>query len=302
MSCEHPAQRERARARRRGGHRGRATARPSPCSVPTARASRRCWASLPGLVRPATGRVVLDGEALTDVGPGRPGTMVAPHARRTALLGQDALLFPHLDALENVAFGPRSSGTSRSTARADAQRWLDEVGVGDLAAPAAATALRRPGPAGGGRPRPGGGPSGAPARRADGGARRGRAAGAASGAAAGARRPHGDRGHPRPARRAAARRPGGRAGVGPGGRAGSEPRRACAPAQRLRRPAGGAEPGAWHVARRRRARRRPGGPRPRRGRHAAPTASRPSQRSGRRPWPSTARRCTAARATPSPSP
>ncbi len=88
---------------------------------------------LAGLVRPATGRVVLDGEALTDVGPGRPGTMVAPHARRTALLGQDALLFPHLDALENVAFGPRSSGTSRSAARADAQRWLDEVGVGDLA-------------------------------------------------------------------------------------------------------------------------------------------------------------------------
>ena len=77
--------------------------------------------------------MVLDGEALTDVGPGRPGTMVAPHARRTALLGQDALLFPHLDALENVAFGPRSRGTSRSTARADAQRWLDEVGVGDLA-------------------------------------------------------------------------------------------------------------------------------------------------------------------------
>ena len=58
--------------------------------------------------------------------------MVAPHARRTALLGQDALLFPHLDALENVAFGPRSPGTSRPTARADAQRWLDEVGVGEL--------------------------------------------------------------------------------------------------------------------------------------------------------------------------
>jgi molybdate transport system ATP-binding protein len=86
-----------------------------------------------GLVRPATGRVVLDGDVLTDVGPGRPGTMVAPHARRTALLGQEALLFPHLDALENVAFGPRSRGTPRGTARADAQRWLDEVGVGDLA-------------------------------------------------------------------------------------------------------------------------------------------------------------------------
>ena len=89
---------------------------------------------LAGLVRPHVGRVVLDGDVLTDVGPGRPGTMVAPHARRTALLGPEALLFPHLDALENVAFGPRSGGTHRRTARADAQRWLDEVGVGELAA------------------------------------------------------------------------------------------------------------------------------------------------------------------------
>jgi molybdate transport system ATP-binding protein len=87
---------------------------------------------LAGLVRPSTGRVSIDGRVLTDVGPGRPGLMVAPHARRTALLGQDALLFPHLDALENVAFGPRSAGTSRRTARTDAQRWLDEVGVGEL--------------------------------------------------------------------------------------------------------------------------------------------------------------------------
>jgi molybdate transport system ATP-binding protein len=87
---------------------------------------------LAGLVRPSVGRVVIDDEVLTDVGPGRPGRMVAPHARRTALLGQDALLFPHLDALENVGFGPRSRGTSRRTARSDAQRWLDEVGVGEL--------------------------------------------------------------------------------------------------------------------------------------------------------------------------
>ena len=86
-----------------------------------------------GLVTPDTGRVVLDGRVLTDVGRGRPGVRVAPHARRTALLGQEPLLFPHLDAVENVAFGPRSTGTPRATARRDAQRWLDEVGVGELA-------------------------------------------------------------------------------------------------------------------------------------------------------------------------
>ncbi len=99
---------------------------------------------LAGLVRPSVGRVVIDDELLTDLGPGRPGRSVAPHARRTALLGQDALLFPHLDALENVAFGPRSRGVARGTARSDARRWLDEVGVGDLAA-------RKPGQLSGGQ-------------------------------------------------------------------------------------------------------------------------------------------------------
>jgi len=84
-----------------------------------------------GLVTPDTGRVELDGRVLTDVAS---GVQVPPHARRTALLGQEPLLFPHLDALENVAFGPRSTGTPRASARAHAQRWLDEVGVGELAA------------------------------------------------------------------------------------------------------------------------------------------------------------------------
>ena len=84
-----------------------------------------------GLVDPDAGRVELDGRVLTDVAG---GVQVAPHARRTALLGQEPLLFPHLDALENVAFGPRSSGTPRAAARTAAQQWLDEVGVGELAA------------------------------------------------------------------------------------------------------------------------------------------------------------------------
>jgi molybdate transport system ATP-binding protein len=99
---------------------------------------------LAGLVRPDTGRVSIDGEVLTDIGPGSSGRMVAPHARRTALLGQDALLFPHLDALENVAFGPRSRGTHRRTARAEAQGWLEAVGVGELG-------RRRPGELSGGQ-------------------------------------------------------------------------------------------------------------------------------------------------------
>ena len=62
-----------------------------------------------------------------------PGTRVAPAGRRVGLLGQRALLFPHLTALENVAFGPRSQGVHRSVARQAARTWLDRVGLADLA-------------------------------------------------------------------------------------------------------------------------------------------------------------------------
>jgi molybdate transport system ATP-binding protein len=86
-----------------------------------------------GLVTPDSGRVVLEGRVLTDVGPRGTGVQVAPHARRTALLGQEPLLFPHLDALDNVAFGPRSAGTPRGAARREATGWLAQVGVGELA-------------------------------------------------------------------------------------------------------------------------------------------------------------------------
>jgi molybdate transport system ATP-binding protein len=90
-------------------------------------------AVLGGLLRPDAGRVVLDDEVLTSCGPTGPTRWVAPHARRTALLAQDPLLFPHLSVLENVAFGPRSTGSGRREARAAAEHWLAEVDAGELA-------------------------------------------------------------------------------------------------------------------------------------------------------------------------
>lgn len=49
--------------------------------------------------------------------------------RSVGLLGQRPLLFPHLNALENVAFGPRAQGMPKREARGAASDWLDRVGL-----------------------------------------------------------------------------------------------------------------------------------------------------------------------------
>ncbi|QDY89974.1 ABC transporter ATP-binding protein [Arthrobacter sp. UKPF54-2] len=85
-----------------------------------------------GLVRPDAGRAELDGRVLFDLGQG-PQAWTPPHRRGTALLAQEPLLFPHLSALENVAFGPRSAGSPRAQARETARHWLAEVDAADLA-------------------------------------------------------------------------------------------------------------------------------------------------------------------------
>ena len=56
-----------------------------------------------------------------------------PQDRRVGLVFQEHLLFPHLDARANVAFGPRARGASGRRAREVADRWLDELGVTQLA-------------------------------------------------------------------------------------------------------------------------------------------------------------------------
>jgi molybdate transport system ATP-binding protein len=58
-----------------------------------------------------------------------PRVHLPPMARGIVLLGQDPHLFPHLSARENVAFGPRATGTPRGAARADADDWLARVGL-----------------------------------------------------------------------------------------------------------------------------------------------------------------------------
>lgn len=89
--------------------------------------------ALAGLAPLSSGRVVLDGQVLEDAAT---DTFVPPEERSFGVVFQDHLLFPHLDAAENVAFGLRCRGMGRREARREAARWLELVGLdarsGDL--------------------------------------------------------------------------------------------------------------------------------------------------------------------------
>jgi molybdate transport system ATP-binding protein len=85
---------------------------------------------LAGLLQPDAARVTMDGETVINT---VEGTYVAARRRRVGLVLQDYLLFPHLTALENAAFGVRSRGVPRQEARSVAATWLDRLGVAEVA-------------------------------------------------------------------------------------------------------------------------------------------------------------------------
>jgi molybdate transport system ATP-binding protein len=82
--------------------------------------------ALAGLAALDRGRVVLDGEVLEDTGA---GVRVPTERRPVGFVFQDYLLFPHLSALENVAFGLRARGVPKAEARRRAAAWLERVGL-----------------------------------------------------------------------------------------------------------------------------------------------------------------------------
>jgi molybdate transport system ATP-binding protein len=84
--------------------------------------------ALAGLIALDDGHIVLDGEQLDDPAGRR---FVSPEHRRIGVVFQDYLLFPHLSALENVAFGPRCRGVARADARVLADELLDRVGLAE---------------------------------------------------------------------------------------------------------------------------------------------------------------------------
>ena len=86
--------------------------------------------ALAGLTPLARGRVELAGHVLEDTAL---RTYVPPERRPIGVVFQDYRLFPHLSALDNVAFGLRCRGRSRAGARREAQAWLTRVGLADNA-------------------------------------------------------------------------------------------------------------------------------------------------------------------------
>lgn len=73
-----------------------------------------------GLEDLGAGEILLNGRRLD----------LLPTAERPiGMVFQDYLLFPHLSALDNVAFGPRARGIAKPDARARAREWLLRVGL-----------------------------------------------------------------------------------------------------------------------------------------------------------------------------
>ncbi|MEV8428810.1 ABC transporter ATP-binding protein [Streptomyces sp. HUAS 31] len=76
--------------------------------------------ALAGLVPLSGGHLRLDGAELE---------RTRPESRPVGVVFQDYLLFPHLSALDNVAFGPRCHGATKAEARAGAAEWLERMGL-----------------------------------------------------------------------------------------------------------------------------------------------------------------------------
>jgi molybdate transport system ATP-binding protein len=86
--------------------------------------------ALAGLRPLSGGRIVLDDQVLDDPDA---KVLVPPEHRQCGMLFQDYLLFPHLTAVANVAFGLRSRGASNADADERALEWLGRMGLADKA-------------------------------------------------------------------------------------------------------------------------------------------------------------------------
>ncbi|MFC5338994.1 ABC transporter ATP-binding protein [Leucobacter denitrificans] len=82
--------------------------------------------ALSGLIPIDAGRIQLGDRVLADR---EREVHVAPSKRRVSSLGQEGDLFPHMTALQNIAFAARARGVDRETALSEAGQWLERIGL-----------------------------------------------------------------------------------------------------------------------------------------------------------------------------
>ncbi|WP_150522740.1 ABC transporter ATP-binding protein [Roseibium sediminis] len=78
---------------------------------------------LAGLEHPTSGRIFIGG---------RDVTMVPAHERDVSMVFQSYALFPHMSALDNVAYGLESSGLKKKEAHERAEEGLAQVGLAGM--------------------------------------------------------------------------------------------------------------------------------------------------------------------------
>ncbi len=79
--------------------------------------------SIAGFLKPESGRILIDGQDIS---------RLAAHHRPLNTVFQNYALFPHMTVSENVAYGPRRQGASKTEAAERARAALDMVGLADF--------------------------------------------------------------------------------------------------------------------------------------------------------------------------
>lgn len=94
--------------------------------------------ALAGLSRIDSGQITLGSEILarteTLAGTAAKSVHVPPSRRRVGLLRQDGDLFPHLSAVDNIAFAIKVRGVTTVAAKQEASDWLERIGLLNLGA------------------------------------------------------------------------------------------------------------------------------------------------------------------------